>query len=214
MRISIRAVYDIATGALLERQSYEYFGPVERLDRAAQNEAGQAAGTAGTTAAGYGANAANANAALVPFYRQEMQAQHLFNPAQTSELLNAAESPLAAGAATDYGRAQSEAARTRNTSGFSGALDEAARQRNQALGQANLGIGEADVMGAKELNQEGAAGMQGLYGTDVNAQLKAMGIQNEDINTEIQAGKSGWFQNLMNGIQTITGGVKALRPGS
>jgi hypothetical protein len=53
-------------------------------------------------------------------------------------------------------------------------------------------------MGAKKLNQEGAAGMQGLYGTNVGAQLKAMGQANEDIGTEMKAQQQGptWLQGL------------------
>jgi hypothetical protein len=38
--------------------------------------------------------------------------------------------------------------------------------------------------------------MAGLYNTDTDAMLKAMGIQTGDINAQTEAGKSGWFQNL------------------
>jgi hypothetical protein len=39
------------------------------------------------------------------------------------------------------------------------------------------------------------------------AALKAMGIQTQDINAEIEAGKSGWFQNM-------TGLISALGKGA
>jgi hypothetical protein len=81
------------------------------------------------------------------------------------------------------------------------------------MGELNLGVGAQDVAGAKELNQAGAAGMQGLFGTDVASQLKAMGIQNEDINTQIKAGQSGWYQNLLGGINAASGLIKALKSG-
>lgn len=181
-------------------------------DRAAQSAAAGAAKTAGGVAATEQGQANALGAQLTPFYRSEMNAQHLYNPQQMQELLNAAAAPLAGSAATTAGQAASEAARTRNTSGYSAALDQAARERQSALGQAGAGVAAQDVMGAKQLNQEGAKGMAGLYGVDTDAMLKAMGIQNQDIQTQIEAGKSGWFQNLMQGINAATGFVGAMKP--
>lgn len=179
------------------------------FDRAAQKEDRSAAGTAAGTAAGLGGQANAASAALTPFYRQEMNAQHLYTPQQSQELLNAAGAPLAASAATTAGQARSEAARTRNTSGFSAGLDQAARDRNTAMGQVGQDVAAQDVMGAKGLNQAGAAGMAGLYGTDTNAMLSAMGLRNQaDANT-LEAGKSGWLQNMNQTIGAITGAVNA-----
>lgn len=200
-----RAVLDIETMSWEEVTYEPYDGPWALCDRAAVDQAKKAAGTAAELGATEGSNAAAIGSQLTPFYKQEMQAQHLYNPGQLNELLGAAEAPLAGSAATTAGKAASESARTRNTSGFSSALDQAARDRNAALGQASLGVGAQDVMGAKELNQEGARGMQGLYGTDTEAQLKAMGLQNQDIQTQIEAGKSGWFQNLLGGINAAAG---------
>jgi hypothetical protein len=195
MKITTRIVFDCDNN-ILEHEWYEYDGPVALCDRAAQNEAKSAAANAGSVASQEGSNASALGAQLTPFYRQEMNAQHGFNPGQTNELLNYAGSAAGGGMATAQGAANSEAARTRNTSGFSSALDEAARNRNQTMSQANLGVGAQDVMGAKQLNQEGAAGMQGLYGTDTNAMLGSMGQQQGDINAQVNAGKSGWFQNM------------------
>jgi hypothetical protein len=175
-------------------------------DRAAQGAAKTAAGTAAGTAATEQGNANAAGAALTPFYRQEMTAQHLYNPQQMNELLGAGEAGISGANATAMGQAQSEAARTRNTSGFSAALDQNARERMQQTGALGQGVAAQDVMGAKALNQQGAAGMQGLYGTDTDAMLKAMGIQTGDINAQTEAGKSGWMQNTMGMISAITGG--------
>lgn len=179
-----------------------------RLDRAAQRMAKSAEEDAANSAAQSRQNAASERSVLTPFYRQEMNAQHLYTPEQTNELLNYAGAATAGSGAAATGEAASEAARTRNTSGFSSALDKNARDRAALMSQANLGVGAQDVMGAKQLNQEGAAGMMGLEGMDTKAMLEAMGQRAEDINAYVNAGKSGWFQNLMQGIQTLTGGAK------
>ena len=193
----------------IERESY--CGQWALCDRAAQAQAGKAAGTAGNLATEEGANANAERAQLLPFYRQEMNASHLFNPEQLNEMLNYAGAAEGGTGATAMGEAASQAARTRNTSGFSSALDQNARDRMRAMSTANLGVGNEDIMGAKKLNQEGAAGMEGLFGTDIGAQLKAMGIQNEDINSEIQAGRQGWFQNLVGGLDAASSLIGALK---
>jgi hypothetical protein len=178
-------------------------------DRAATNEAkGAAANAAGTAATEQGqANAIGAQ--LTPFYRSEMNAQHAFSPQQQNELLGAAAAGLGGSNATSIGQANSEAARTRNTSGFSAALDQAARDRNAAMGGVGANVAAQDVMGTQALRQQGAAGMQGLYGQDTDAMLKAMGIQTGDINAQTEAGKSGWFQNLEGGLNAVSGLRKA-----
>ncbi len=196
MQVITKAILNIETGEWTVVDSYEYVGPVALCDRAASNEAKQAATNSENLATQEGSNANAEHAQLAPFYRQEMNAQHGFTPGQTNELLNYAGAGAGGAAATSAGQIASLGARTRNTAGMSAALDQNARDRMQTMGGLNLGVGAQDVMGAKQLNQEGAAGMAGLEGTDQKAQLAAMGLQNEDINTQLNANKSGWFQNL------------------
>jgi len=208
-----RAILDLESLAwvLVEREPYD--GPWALCDRAASNAAKQAASNAGNVATSEQSQANALSSQLTPFYRQEMNAQHLYNPEQTNELLNFAEAPLAGSAATSAGGAASQAARTRNTSGFTPALDQAARDRNKAMGTASLGVGAQDITGAKALNQAGAGGMSNLYGVDTEGMLKAMGIQTGDINAEIEAGKSGWFQNLLGAGNTIANIYRAFKSG-
>jgi hypothetical protein len=129
-----------------------------------------------------------------------MTATHGFNPGQTEELLNYAGAGTGGAGSTSMGQAQSEAARTRNTSGFTGALDQASRNRTRAMGDINAGIGAQDVLGAKQLNQQGAAGEAGLYGTDTSAMLGAMGQVPADIAAQMAAQQHGWMQDLSGGI--------------
>ena len=180
-----------------------YDGPWERCDRAAQAAAKKAGEVAGNVAGEEQSAATNERAALTPFYRSEMLTKHAFDPSQTQELLNYAGSGTAGSGATALGEAQSQAARTRNTSGFSSALDQNARDRAKQMATINASVGAQDVTGAKELNQAGARGMSGLYDTDTAAMLKAMGIQTGDINAQTEAGKSGWFQNTLAAIEAL-----------
>jgi len=211
MRVTTRIVWDIE-GNVLEHEWHDYSGPLELCDRSATSEAQNAESTAGGVASQEGSNAANERSQLTPFYKSEMNAKHTFDPSQLGEMLNYAGSATGGTGASAMGEAASQDARTRNTSGFSSALDQNARDRAATMSRANLGVGNEDIMGAKALNQEGAEGMAGLYGVDTGAQLKAMGIQSQDINDQIQAGKSGWFQNLLGAVDTGANLVKAFQP--
>ena len=47
--------------------------------------------------------------------------------------------------------------------------------------------------------------LQGLYGTDVGAQNDALNTANQATQTGIEAGKSGWLQNMNAIISTLAG---------
>lgn len=217
MRITTKISWDMATGEVTEHEYFEYQGNVALCDRAASSRTKNAADTAETTAGNMGAEAGNEHAALTPFYTGEMNAKHSLDPNQINEMLTYAGAGAGGAASSITGEAGLTAARTRNASGFTKALDEAARDKSKAAAGLSEGVAAQDVMGAKQLNQEGAAGLSGLYGEDVNGQMKAMGIQNQDINTEIEAGKSGWLQNMNSTIDTLSSaanGASKLKPSS
>jgi hypothetical protein len=78
--------------------------------------------------------------------------------------------------------------------------------------KANAGVSEGvaaqDVMGAKQLNQEGAAGESGLYGENLKGQLAAMGQQSADINAATNASQTGWLQSA-EGLAKTGAGIAA-----
>ena len=170
------------------------------------------AGQAGTVAGQFGSEAGTEGAQLNPFLTQEMKATHGFTPGQTNELLTAAEAG-SGGALGGLGAGiQNNAARTGNATGVGKTLDEMARDRSKAAAGASEGIAAQDVMGAKQLNQQGAAGMQGLYGTNTGAQLNAMKQQSGDLSAAANMTQSP-FADVMNVAQlgaTVGKGVSQL----
>jgi hypothetical protein len=88
------------------------------------------------------------------------------------------------------------AATTGNASAATKSQQELARDKMKADAGVSEGIAAQDVLGAKTLNQEGAQGMQGLYGENLKGQLSAMGQEAGDINAATEASKAGWLQNV------------------
>lgn len=185
-------------------------GVAKNLLNASQQASGQ-----------YGSSAAGESSQLNPFFSQEMRATHSLSPDQANEMLTAAE----AGSGGAFGGAEGEinrdAARTGNATSVTKSLDEMARERAKVAAGSSEGIAAQDVAGAKQLNQEGAAGMQGLYGTNVGAQLGAMKQSGEDLKnlSAAQTQAPAWLQglkNVSNGIGAVTsmaGDVSGLAAG-
>lgn len=195
--VTNEAVLDIDTMVWESKKTQPYFGPWELCDRAAQSQAKQLVGSTGQAADTAGANAATEHGQLSPFFSNEMNAEHLFDPGQTNELLTAAQAGSGGASGALQGDLAQHAARTRNATGYTKSLQELARDKMKADAGASEGIAAQDVLGAKDLNQKGAAGLQGLDSMDSSQQLQAMGLQDKAIGTEQQAGQSGWLQNAL-----------------
>ena len=164
--------------------------------RAAQAQAKNVAGTAGTEQGQLFGEGQAIQSQLTPFLTRELTAQHSMSPTQINELLTAAGAGAGGATGAFTGQAELESARTRNTGGLTASLDAMARGRQQALAKGSEGIAAEDVQGALA-NRQAAAGELGEMGrADTSQALQALGLQNQAIGEEIQAGQSGWFQNL------------------
>ena len=159
------------------------------------NQAQQAAGQYGSAASGEGA-------ALNPFFSQEMKATHAYDPNQINEMLTAAEGGAGGAFGGAEGQINANAARTGNATSVTKSLDEMAREKAKTAAGASEGIAAQDVAGAKALNQEGAKGMEGLYGTNVGAQLGAMKQSDADV-AQQQALNPGWLKGAEGVVSTL-----------
>jgi hypothetical protein len=178
------------------------------MARAAQSQASNLQQTAGTDAAQSNASAAGVNANLNPFLTSELTHPQGYSQGAMTSMLSAAEG--GAGGATSglAGQANLQAARTRNSGGFSSALDAAARSRQQASAGASENIAGQNAQLQNSQQQSAAQGLQGLYGTDSGNALKALGLQDQAIGTEAQAGSQGWLQNATGLLNSVSGAAK------
>jgi len=175
----------------------------ESADRSLQNQAEQAAKGASGTASGYGAQAGNLAGTLIPTLKTDITNPTGYSPTETNKMLVAGEQGAGGATAGVTGRAGLTAARTRNTGALSGVLDEAARRKGQTLSENALNVENKSADLAQKKRAEAVSGMEGLYGTDVRAQLEAMGLIPKDIGAGVEAGNSGWYQNTLAGINAL-----------
>jgi hypothetical protein len=213
LRISTRVVIEIESGAVLARDSYEYSGPIAYCIKAATKAAQGAASTAQQTGAQYGNQAAGIGSTLVPQLTQEAQHPTGINPTDLNAMRVAGQQGAGGANAGIAGQAGLTAARTRNTGALSGVLDQAARNKTQASSQANLGIQNENTQTKLKQQQAGLSGLEGLYGTDVNAGLKAQSLVPDDIKAWADADKTGWLQDTLGTLSTLgsLGGAKGIK---
>lgn len=166
-----------------------------------------AATTAGSTGAQYGSEANAINAQLMPFLTRELNNPEGYTQQQLGSQLNAAEAG-AGGSTAGINTEANLAAGRRNSGDTSGALDAAARERDKALSGVSSGIAANNAQLQQSQKQAAASGLQNMYGTDTNAQLKAMGLIAPDVEAGATANSAPW--NALGGFIKNLGGLSGI----
>jgi hypothetical protein len=180
--------------------------PLAFADRSLANQAKSAAGQAGTTAANLGASAATDRSAILPGLSAEAANPIGYTPTQMNNQLVAGEQGAGGANAGITGEAGLHAARTRNSSGYPGVLDEAARDKTRQLSQNALNVQNksAELGQKKQMFAQGE--LSNLYGVDTHSMLSAMGLVPQDINAATNANKVGWVQNFTDILNSLKSG--------
>jgi hypothetical protein len=127
-------------------------------------------------------------------------------------MLGAAEGGAGGSTAGLTTEANLASARDRNSGGFSGALDQAARDKDKALAGTSEGIAGKNADLQQEQQQQAAGGLGQMQSLDTNAQLKAMGLVAPDVDAATKAyGTGDWAGDLgrLEGVVGSTAGMAA-----
>jgi len=181
--------------------------------RSAVNQASNAAKDANNTSADLGAKASGIGSNLTPFLTSELEHPQGYSQGDTSAMLAAGMGGAGGATSALVGQGMQRAAVSRNAGGFQAALDDAARERSKAAAGMSEGIAAKSADLKVQEQQDAARSLQGMYGTDTNGMLDSAGQQAGDINAEVNANNSGWLQNTMNVIKTLTDAAGAYKPG-
>lgn len=185
------------------------FGLQGPISKTAQGDAT----TAGNVGAGYGADASNVNSQLFPFLTRELNNPQGFTQQEQGAQLGAAEAGAGGATAGLNTEANLASARNRNSGGFSGALDAAARQQGKNVAQASEGIAANNAQLKQTQQQDAARGLSSMQEGDQNSQLRAMGLEAPDLDVANKSyGTGDWAQGL-NQIMGVAGNALKLGAG-
>jgi hypothetical protein len=180
------------------------------FSNAGVGQANNAYGSAVNTAGMLGGEAQGIGSNLTPFLTQEMLHPTGFGQ-QGLSAMNAAATGGAGGALSAFqGNAAQRAGAMHNSGAFSASMDDASRNAAKAGAGASENIAAKNAGLQQEQQQEGAAGLGGMYKTDTSGMLTAMGQEAPDINAGVNASKAGpgWMTDLGMGINDLTGIAK------
>lgn len=173
----------------------------------ATGAAQSAAGTAAQTAGQYGKQASDIGSMLTPTLEADIRNPQGFSPSTTNAMLGMGLGAAGGAASGIVGQAGLEAARSRNVGAATGVLDEAQREKMRTSAGVGLDVATKNAELQQQQRAQALQQLQGMYGEDVNAQLKAQGLVPEDINAWANANNSGWVQNV---DQTIAAAGSAM----
>lgn len=176
-----------------------------RFDRGVQKQASNLGQQAGSAAGGAQANASQLYSSIVPGLEREAQTPQGFTPEQLNNQLVASQQAVGGGNAALQGEGRLAALRTRTAGGFTPALDEAARAKGRQLSTNAVGIQNANARLGLQRQQSAQEQLESLYHGNLSAMLQAMGLQNQDLNTQLKGGQSGWLQNTDETLAALGG---------
>jgi hypothetical protein len=208
-RVLQNPTFDIETGKLLSHdgESFVESFPI-RCDRSVQKTAGQNATTANQTGAGFGSVASGIGSSIIPGLERQASNPTGFDPTTQNRMLVANQEGAGGANAAITGEGRLAALRSRTAGGFAPALAEAARAKGRTLATGGLDVQLENAKLAEQKRRAAQEQLGGMYGQLSQDQLRAMGLANEDLQTKLQAGKTGWAQNL-EGILGTVGGMGA-----
>ena len=204
MRVLDTPVFDIETGKLLSHsgESFVESFPI-RCDRSAANQAknqgAQASGVAGTSQA----NANTLYSSVVPGLIRQAQTPQGLTAGQLNTATTASGEAAGGANAALTGEGRLAALRTRTAGGYPAALDEAARAKGRTLATNAQNLQLTNARLGLERQADAQRQLEGLYGTNTSNMLRAMGLQNQDLETQLAAGRQGFLQNAEGLLGTI-----------
>jgi hypothetical protein len=204
-RFLLNATFSIETGELLSHDG-EFFDDAAILfDRTIASNAGNNAKQAGGVVGQAQANANIDRSSVIPGLQRDAQTPIGYNAGQLNNMLVSSQEGAGGANATVGGEGRLAALRSRTAGGYAPALDEAQRQKGRTLATNALDIQNQNARLGLERQQQARNQLLGLYGTDTSNMLHAMGVQNEDLNTQLAAKRQGWEQELEQGLDTVSG---------
>lgn len=205
--------FDIETGQLLSHDGESFEEPEILFDRGAAAQAKKQGAAAGDVATKTGSEADVERSAVIPGIISEAQHPTGFTPEQQNNMLVKQQEAAGGGNAAITGEGRLAALRTRGAGGFAPALAEAARSKGRTLATGALDVANRNAELEQQKQAQARQQLLGLYGTDTSNMLHAMGVQGQDLQNQLAAGRQGWLQNTEDVMKSLQGVGGSKTPG-
>ena len=136
---------------------------------------------------------ASAYGTMQPIFSQMATNPQGLTEQQKANMLTSSQQSLGGGQSAAAGAGALMAARSGNAGAAVGAISDSARQAGVTGSQNALGIQNQDAMLARQQQEQGLNGLQGIYNTGNQTSVNAL-------NTANQAAKPFWQQMLLQGM--------------
>lgn len=165
-------------------------------------------GQQGTAAGQYGTAATDVSGQLSPFLENELTNPQGLGQQQLSQIQTQGGQATAGALGQAKEAATLNASRTGNTAAVPGVIDNTTRSAMQQQSNNVLNTNLENSELKEKQQQEGASGLNSLYGTDVGAALKAMGLEDETINawTQGRSAVDNAQQNIFSDVNKVLSG--------
>ncbi len=158
----------------------------------------------------YGATSDTLSGQLTPIYTQQATNPQGMTPQEMNDARTATMESTGGGVAAVTGEGNLEAARSGNAGGYQAALADASRRGIATNASKALQLENLNTALKESQRESGVGGLQHLQSQNQGATLAAMGLDTGAINAQTEAGKSGWFQNML-GLTNAIGSANPVR---
>jgi|GEM_PF-2449669 len=202
-RFLLNPTFSIETGQLLSHDGEFFEEPKILFDRGAAGTAKKLGQQAGETGATAGSEAAVDRSSVIPGLVRDVNNPTGFTPEQQNNMLVKQQEAAGGGNAAVTGEGRLAALRTRTAGGFAPALAEAARSKGRTLATGALDVANRNAELEQQKQAQARQQLLGLYGVDTSNMLKSMGLQSQDLQDQLAAGRQGWLQNTEGVLGTL-----------
>ncbi len=206
LRVLENPTFLIETGELLfhDGESFVEKFPI-LFDRGAVAQAKKQGATAEGVAGKAGSEADIERGAVIPGLIRDVNNPQGFTPQQQNNMLVKQQEAVGGGNAAITGEGRLAALRSRTAGGIAPALAEAARSKGRTLATGGLDVANRNAELQQAKQAQARQQLLGLYGADTGTMLKSMGLQSEDLQNQLAAGRQGWLQSTEGVLDTIGG---------
>lgn len=205
--ITIDPTFDIETGKLISHKGQYEIPDSEipiRFDRSVQKAAKNQSQTNTATGGELSSRGTTEYGAVIPGLVRDVQHPTGYAPTEKSAITTSTGEALGGVNSGVRGLSTLAGMRTRNAAGFAPALAEAAREKGRAAATSAQNLNMSDAELARQRQDAARRELINLYGLDTGNALRSMGLANENLGTELAAGRQGWLQNTEGLLNTIS----------